>query len=142
MIRRATEADLDACVAMGLRFLEVEYDGAIVGDVERVGAMALQLINSGAMFVGERAGVVVGMIGLVAYGHFLSGEVVASPVCWWVNEDARGSLGMKLLAVGKQWAREQGATRFQASAPNQRTERIYRRLGWTAFEVHYQTRLT
>lgn len=140
-VRLAVAADVPAIVDMALVFLATEYAGAIAADPVRVEAMAATMVHEGAMFVAERQGDVVGMIGMVVYDHFLSGERVASPVCWWVNPDARG-LGMRLFIAGRRWAIAQGATRLQASAPNRRSEQIYRRLGWTAFEVHYQTRLT
>lgn len=142
-IRVATERDVPDLVTMGMLFLAEEYAGAIVGAVDHVEKMARQLVAGAAMFVLEdRGGQILGMIGMLVYDHFLSGERVASPLCWWVNPDARrGADGMRLWRRGLEFARERGATRLQTSAPNPKTEQIYARLGLQRFEVHYQGRL-
>jgi hypothetical protein len=142
-LRPATAIDLPELVEMGLRFLAEEYDGSIVGNAEKVRATAQQLVDAGAMFVLEdRGGSLQGMTGWLVYDHFLSGERVASPVCWWVNPPARqGRNGLRLWTAGIDWARSQGATRLQASAPNPTTERIYQVLQLEKFETHYQRSL-
>lgn len=138
-VRAAERADVPDIVAMGLAFLAEEYAQLITPDAAKLEAQALRMIGAGDLFVLEdRGGALVGMIGVVVYDHFLGLDRVISPVCWWVNPGARGRGGALLWRRGiLERGREVGASRVMASAPNERTERMYALQGMQRVEVHY-----
>lgn len=143
VIREATLDDVDAVVAMSLRFIsETPYGAAITGDPVRLLAFAERLIENqdGALFVADQAGELAGMIALWAFTHPYSGERIASELVWWVNPDQRGSLGVRLLKRAEQWAQAQGAAALQMIAPNERVEAFYVACGYDRVEASYQRR--
>lgn len=144
MTRAATVEDIPAIVMLALAFSEAEYREFVVSTPEALAEVA-RLIIAGPMTAGcihEQDGVIVGMIGMMASTNPFSGEIVASEVAWWMTPKARGGSGaMRLLRWAEAWAREQGATRFQMIAPNDRVGAFYERLGFKRMEIHYQRRL-
>jgi GNAT superfamily N-acetyltransferase len=142
VIREASIDDVPRIVEMGLRFIrETVYAGRIAENPARMAALAEQLIAGSSMFVAEREGVVVGMTGALFFEHPLSGEPFASELFWWVEPEARGSLGVRLLRRLVEWARARGAVALTMIAPTPAVEALYERLGMERVEVSYLRRL-
>lgn len=141
-IRLATEADVDAIVAMGARFLDTVYAQKIHANADALAQLARLLLASadGVIYVAEHAGAVVGMMGLLRYMHPMSGEPTVTEVMWWMDPEARGA-GVRLFRVGETWARAQGATVIQMIAPSPAVERFYARVGYEPVERTYQRRI-
>ena len=140
VVREATTADLGRIVDMGVRFgQDASYRGRIHISPGSVAQFAQRLMASpdGAVYVAERAGVVVGMIALTVFEHPMSGERIVVELAWWVEPEARGC-GLKLLQQAETWGRAQGATRLQMIAPTPVVERLYQRLGFEPVERTYQ----
>lgn len=146
VIRSASFSDIPQVVEMGRRFLaSTEYRGRIAENTNQMAHVASFLLQAPdrALFVAERAGRLVGMIGLVLFPQPLSGELMAGEWFWWVEPDARhGRAGHRLLKQAEDWARESGAAALQMIAPNAEVERIYATRGYERVEVSYQRRLT
>lgn len=141
-LRRAEEADVPAIVAMGARFIDAEYPGAIRFSAEGIGTLARNLIAGGGVVLVAEAIAPVGMMALSTYLHPMSGERIATEIVWWMDPDARGGrAALKLFAAGEAWAREQGAVKLQMIAPSDKVGQFYERLGFERIEVHYQRSL-
>ena len=145
-IREATAADLDRCVAMGSRFLnETCYRGRIVDNPSQMRETAGLLVSSaaGALFVAEDDAALVGMIGVLAYTHPLSGQSIAAELFWWVNVEHRGGpAAIRLLRRAERWARESGAVALQMVAPaGGNVGRLYQRCGYQELETAWSLNL-
>src|SRR5947207_12552252 len=111
---------------MGEHFIaQTAYRTRIASNQDKLRALALHLMadESGAIYVAENGGRLVGMIGAFAFAHPVSGERVGSEIMWWMEPDARGA-GVRLLRAAERWAKTQGATRFQMIAPTPYVEEI------------------
>lgn len=140
MIRDATLADISVLVDMGGRFIHsTSYFGRFANNANARRELMERLIDhpDGALFVSEKDGIVVGMIGVYAYQHPWSGERIGGEVFWWVDPEARGC-GMQLLRRAEKWADEAGCVRFQMIAPNDKVARVYKHLGYAKIEECYQ----
>jgi RimJ/RimL family protein N-acetyltransferase len=142
MSRAATETDLPALLAMFETFVTSQafanYTGHNPAQAEKL--MRFLMENpAGAVFVTERDGVVVGMLGVTAFPHPMSAELVAQEVFWWLDPAHRGSGGW-LLKRAERWARSLGARRMQMMAPaeNARVAETYTRLGYDRIEIVFQ----
>jgi GNAT superfamily N-acetyltransferase len=143
MIRMATEADVDAIVAMGRRFLaSTIYRDLIAESPEQMQRLAEMFVRDTdkVTLVAEQDRKIVGMLLVLVHTHFVSGERMAGEVAWWVEPEYRGC-GLKLLKAAEQWAREQGAVKFSMVAPSEDVECLYQRLGFTKVETAYQRTL-
>lgn len=140
-IRRATFEDIDAIVAMGKRFHENSpYADHFALDPDRCVLTVEWLLKNGAIFVAERDGELVAMLGVTVMPHLMSGVYTATEVFWWVDLQARG-LGLKLLRTAERWAKANGAEAFTLIAPDERAERLYERLRYQKVETAYTRRL-
>jgi GNAT superfamily N-acetyltransferase len=143
VIRLATLSDVDAIVAMGLAFLrQSDYRTHIAENPDQMRVLAHHLLNSpdGAFFVADHDGRLVGVLGIIAYAHHMSGERTAGELVWWVDPAKRG-IGLRLLKAAEQWAKDQGAVTLQMIAPTEDVERLYTRLGFSPVERTYQRRI-
>lgn len=141
MIRLACESDVPRLVEMGLRFRrETGYCQHLAESAGNMAQTATRLIESGGVLVSERAGQIVGMIGIFLFPHFLSGEMTAGEVFWWVEPEHRGE-GIKLLREAEKQARERGAVKLQMIAPTAKVAALYERLGYEFVESAYQRTL-
>jgi GNAT superfamily N-acetyltransferase len=141
MIRLAVAADVPRLVEMGLRFRgSSAYRRYVVENAEQMTSTATMLVERGGMLVSDRDGCVVGMLGYILFPHFLSGETVASEVCWWVEPEYRGE-GLKLLRAAETHAKERGAVHMQMIAPSDQVASIYQRCGYQFVEAAYQRTL-
>jgi GNAT superfamily N-acetyltransferase len=141
LIRLACESDVPRLVEMGRRFRnETGYNKHLAENPAKMAELASQLAAAGGVLVSERAGQIVGMIGIFLFPHFLSGELVAGEVFWWVEPEHRGE-GIKLLREAEKQARERGAVKLQMIAPNPKVAALYERLGYEFVESAYQRTL-
>lgn len=143
MIRPATSEDIPRIVAMGLTFLRASsYRSIFLENAEQIAALATRLIGSpdGDVLLVERDAQVVGMIGMVVFDHFISGQRTASEVVYWVDEAARGA-GVRLLRAAEQWAKTHDAVLMQMISPEPRVDLLYQRLGYAQIERIFQRTL-
>jgi GNAT superfamily N-acetyltransferase len=137
MIRTATADDVPRIVEMGLRFRrETKYANHIGDNAEQLAALTGKVISEGIALVSEDAGRVCGMIGILLFPHFISGELIAAEVAWWVEPEHRGA-GIKLVREAERKARERGAKRMQMIAPSDQVGSVYKRLGYSYVEAAY-----
>ena len=143
MIRPATHEDVPALVVMGQQFAQTEmYRDVLHENPEQMAIVAGNLIDHeyGEILVLERDGMLVGMIGILCTVHFLSGELCAGEVFWWVTPGHRGD-GVRLLKAAESWAVVRGAKKLQMIAPTERVGQFYDRMGFTRIEMSYQKEL-
>jgi GNAT superfamily N-acetyltransferase len=141
MIRLAVDSDVPRLVEMGLRFLrESSYARHLSENPQQMAELAGQLVTSGCVLVSERDSQIVGMLGYVLYPHFLSGELVAGEVFWWVEPEFRGE-GVKLLRDVERRAKAVGARRMQMISPTDQVAAVYQRCGYEFVEAAYQKTL-
>jgi len=145
-IRAAAQQDIPRLVEMGCRLLSDSYPAHLTPNADALDALALRLMTGGedtTLLVAETDGQAVGMLGLMAYAHPMSGERIAAEACWYVDPEARGTAGLRLLRAGEQWARERGATALQMIQPfaADRIGDLYARLGYAPVEVTWQKSL-
>lgn len=143
MIRRATEADIPAIIAMSRKFYATtHYARTIPIDDESVGKIAAWLIDTGVMLVAEADGRVCGMVGLaVTPFMFNNGYSSAYEVVWWVDPDAQGiGVGKALLSAVEPACKEAGATTaHMVHLPNSppQAAALYERMGYRHSETSY-----
>lgn len=138
MIREATHADVPRLVEMGRRFLdETNYGADTPFNAAQLAQFAQWLIDhDGVIFVVERDGVIVGMLGAMQYHHPMSGASTVAEMFWWVEPEARGD-GVRLVKRVEAWARDRQAMQIILTAPTARVGRLYDRLGYHATETSY-----
>lgn len=141
-IRAATLADVPDLVRMGQRFVtETAYRDLVALNPDQIAATAARLVDGpgSIVLVSDHGRGLTGMIGLLLFSHYVSGEPIAGEVMWWVEPEARGA-GVALLAAGEAWAHEVGAVRLQVIAPTAMPAvgRLYARRGYAPIEVAYQ----
>jgi GNAT superfamily N-acetyltransferase len=127
---------------MGRRFRrETDYQRHLAENPETMAATARHLVAQGGVLVSEQpGGALVGMIGWVLFPHFLSGEVIAGEVFWWVEPEHRGQ-GLRLMRAAERQARQNGAQKMQMIAPTDAVATLYRRFGYEFVEAAYQKAL-
>jgi GNAT superfamily N-acetyltransferase len=133
---------LDALVALGCEFRAAVYADLLPENPAQMRVLAESLIASGTATIlvarEAEAGVIVGMLGLTAFAHPLSGLWTVAELFWYVVPEARGSLGLRLLKAGERWARDRHALRLQVVAPTMAVETLYQRLGFHAVERSFE----
>lgn len=140
MIRPATLADVPRIVEMGLRLRrEPGLREHLSENADALEAVAIGLVSdpSSDLLVAEREGRVVGMLGMMAYPHPMSGQRVAGEIAFWVDPEHRGA-GVGLLRAGEAWARAHRCPEIEMGSPNERVDSLYERLGYTAIERRYR----
>lgn len=111
-IRAAVEADVDALLSLGEDFLRHSGYGELIKPTEDdVRGGFLGLIDRGVVFIAERAGRIVGVLGGLMSAVWFSPDVpVGAEMLWWVAPEARGGLAsVRLVRAFEQWAVERGA---------------------------------
>ena len=143
MIREATTADTPRLVEMGECFLSNSVYAAFPINREQMAQTVELLLTSpiGRIYVAERNGDVVGMIGGLLFRHPISGEATVSELFWWVEPEHRGC-GIRLLKRAEEWAVEVGAVRMHMVAPTAEVGQMYLRLGYSPLETTYQKALS
>lgn len=140
MIREARPNDVPWVVGMGDRFIrETEYKSHISGDPNKMRELveALMANPDGLLLVYDNDGMVDGMMGVLMFRHPMSDQLVASEMFWWVEPEARGSAGVRMLRMAEEWARLRGAERMMMIAPTDRVGEFYERVGYGKVETSY-----
>lgn len=143
--REATQGDVPRLQAMFAEFVRsTQYARYVGNDPEYSSGLLERLIanDDGAIFVAERNGLVIGMLGLYVFQHPMSGRFVATEAFWWLDPAHRGS-GVFLLRRGERWARAKGAHTLSLMAPadKPRVAEIYEAIGYERVEITFQKNL-
>lgn len=142
-LRTATEADTVEIERMAARFLSDEgpYFGRFTATAGAVGRLLrAMLLPTGFSLVLEQApGRLVGMFGAFVFLHPITGQLVGSELCWWVEPEVRGAsrLAAEMPKQAIAWARLAGAEWFEMIAPNERLGVFYEKLGFERSDIHY-----
>jgi GNAT superfamily N-acetyltransferase len=142
-IREAIIDDIPALVAMGLSFIRgSNYRHFVAENPRQLSALAAQMIANpdAVILLAERDGVALGMIGVIAYDHFVSGTRIAGEIMFWTDPAARG-LGLRLLRAAEAWATGRGAEAMHMISPDPRVDTLYERMGYRAVERTFQRNL-
>lgn len=142
-LRYATRADVAEIERMGLRFLSI--DGPYGGRFKTSPAALRRLLElmlqptAFALVLEVAPGRLVGMFGAFLFEHPITGQRVASELCWWVDPEARGASikAGTMVKCAVEWARENGAEWFEMIAPNERVSRFYERIGFERTDIHH-----
>ena len=138
LVRAATPADIPRILEMGHRFnAESPYRAVLQVTDGAMESLARKLIVSGWLLLSEADSEAVGMIGFYVYPHFLSGEIVAGEIFWWMEPEHRGA-GRALLKAAEAEAKKCGAKSMQMIAPDPRVGKLYERIGYRYIESSYQ----
>lgn len=150
MIRDAIEADIPRVLEMSRRFLaEGPYRDDITDNEELTNALALRLVQSpdSRVLVSDEGGELTGLVVMLVYPHYFSGEKTAGELIWYVEPEHRQSwAGIALARAAERVAREMGATTIQFTAPatasaDPNVAKMYELLGFHAVETTYSRRL-
>lgn len=97
--------------------------------------------DTGLFIIAEHDGKVVGGVGGVITTFQTSNVRSLVEMFWWVREDHRGRLGLKLLAEFEREGKKRGAERclmaLMESSEPEKVDKIYRAKGFVPFERHY-----
>lgn len=141
IVRDAIEADIPRLVEMGRRFRsETSYSKYLADNPERMAQLGRQLLAKDGLLLAERDGAIVGMLGFIVHSHFISGEIAAGEVFWWMEPEFRGD-GLKLVDEAKRRARLAGALYLDMIAPSKRVARLYQHLGYEFVESTHRIQL-
>lgn len=145
-IRPLTAEDASIVQLMATRFLSREgpYGERFAADPTCIAALAQRFLVDPTCLclIAERDGHPFGMFGAFYFQHPITGERVASELCWWIEPEFRGGrVALQMLRLVETWAREQGAVAFEMIAPDERVAEFYGRLGYARADVHYRTAL-
>ena len=143
MIRRGTEEDINALVAMGLRFAHDLYHDQLPVTADSLDTFVCAVLDNpkACLFVSDGPDGISGVIVGHVFTHPMSGEDVAAELAWWVNPEARGA-GVRLLRAFEDWAEAMGARQVQMVAPTERVGAFYERVGYAPVERLYQRSIT
>lgn len=141
-LRLAESNDVSALVALVRTFITTTAYRRFVGEspehIERT--VRWMLTNEdAAIFVALAEEQIIGLLGVVAFAHPLSGQREAVELFWWLNPDRRGWGGW-LLRRAEKWARSRQCVALQMVAPydNTHVQGMYRRVGYQPMEVAFQ----
>ena len=137
MIRRATVLDVVDIVDLTAKTARsIPYD--IGFDPGHFACVVFKLLKSeGLALISERdrlTGFILAVLDIGVYGSHVRGAKVT-----WVSEHPGD--GARLLKAAEEWARSQGATRFTASAPDPRSAKLLKRLGYAEVETSFEKAL-
>lgn len=139
MIRDAVMEDIPTLVAMGERFRSNSpYEKYLSENPECMTRLGERLLNREGLLVSEVGGRIIGMLGFYIYRHFISDELTAGEVFWWVDKEYRGKDGIKLFLEMKRRSAAVGVKRIQMIAPSDKVADFYRRLGFEFVESTFQ----
>src|ERR1700688_3375752 len=140
-IREATINEADRIVEMGRKFfLSGPYREQLQDKPDNFLVFTRGLIQNPAakVLVAEDAnGLLVGVLAILLSPHYLSGELVAVELIWYVEPEHRGQVSLELFWAAEHLAKKLGAVRMQFTAPNEQVGAIYKRLHYTQLEVGY-----
>jgi GNAT superfamily N-acetyltransferase len=142
-IRPATLADVPTLVELGSRFLASSVYGAHFREnPAQIADLATMLVthDDGVVFVADEHGAILGAIGMWVCAHVWTGDRTAGELFWFVDAQARGSIGIGLFRAAEAWAVTTGAHSMQMVSPAvqegeaDRVAAIYQRSGFVPLE--------
>ena len=135
MIREAGLEDIPDLVRMGARFFEQnEWPEGTAYNSEHIAGVFERLIEDegSVIYVCDR-----GAIGGITFQHYITGQIVAQELFWWVEPEARGD-GLRLLTALEDWASARAESlsmialeHFKPVGP------LYERRGYMRMETMY-----
>lgn len=143
MIRRATVGDIPRMVELGERFHNESHyaQNGVTYSHEKMAASLGEMVgaNSCVVLVAERDGETIGGAAAIANAPYMTVDVVATEIFWWMLPSERGHMdGIRLLMALENWAKNVGAKAFSmislGAIEGGMVERIYQRLGYTMVE--------
>jgi GNAT superfamily N-acetyltransferase len=144
-IRRADHRDVDALVAMALRFQEsTNYAAHLRATAESFRRLIETILDNdtAAIWVAAREDRPVGMMAATLYLQPMSGECIGAELCWWMEPEARGGrTALRLIRTAEHWARSGGAVLFQLTAPTPAVGQFYEALQYQPVETQYLRRI-
>jgi RimJ/RimL family protein N-acetyltransferase len=142
--RLAELPDVDALVAMAVRFQDEVYVRHLFATPETFRTLATSLLQSpnAEIFLACRDDEPVGMLAATLITQPMSGALWGAEICWWMEPTARdGRTAFKMLRLAEEWARGRGAVMWCMSAPNPAVCRLYDALHYGYLETLYGKRL-
>ena len=146
-IRDGELADLPRLIEMAENFLMLTtYGGLLIPAPGKLEAFVELILTHGKAIVAEvphperpEYWQLVGMIGLVALPHPITGQLIAEEVAWWVEPHSRkGTIGPRLLQAAEDWASVKGVTVLKMVAPaGSDVGTYYERRGYKALETAF-----
>lgn len=100
--------------------------------------MGLVQQDTGAVFLAEKDGQVVGMLGMNLSPNVFDGSITAMELFWWVEPHHRGLTGVRLLRTAEKWAKAKGAERCYMVVPEPSVAELLGKLGYDYVESIYQ----
>lgn len=141
-IRMASASDADRVIEMGSRSIAIGPYKNDLKDAPDVTMRLYRLLIDNPMariIVSEEEGKVTGILALLLFNHYYSGELTAGEIIWYVEPEYRQSpTALELYWKACQLAKEAGATRMQMTAPDPAVGQAYVRLGFHEVETTYQ----
>ena len=139
-IREAVQADVLDILCMALKFIATTgYSQTMAVNEGQITTLIKNLLNAddATVWLAEGASGVEGMLGIAIYDHPITGERIASEVCWWVDPAHRRSrIGSLLVTAAEKWAKVRVA-RMQLTAPDDAIGQFYERRGYQKIETMY-----
>lgn len=133
-IRAATPADEPEILACLTRLAQGSQwtQGAVLDPSHLAATLRQVFTNPDARFFVADNGesTLVGLLVLMVYAHLISGERMAGEVCWWVDPEARGRVGLHLLTEAEAQLAAEGVRRVQLLAPVHAVARVLLRRGY------------
>lgn len=143
-VRKATVEDLETVLDLAHEFFVSSQYAEFEGDRGRLAGVFTQVLELGVIFLAEDDSGVAGFLVLVAIPHLFSGTHYAEELAWFVRPRARGSsAAWRLMAAGQEWCRQRQLSSWRMVAPTDSPTvgELYRRLGFSEFEVTFIKRL-
>lgn len=144
-IRIANLMDTIKVVDLGRKFLKAgPYNGLLTDSPEHFTKFAMSIILSPTarvLVAVDEKDTPIGVLAFFVVPHWMSGDMIASEIIWYVEPDYRGKVALDLYWAAKIMAKEMGAAFIQFTAPTEAVGKIYIRDGFKQIEVGYQKRL-
>lgn len=142
-MRQAATEDVAEILRMGELFFNSNvWPEGVFFNKESAELTAHNLIeNEDSIIIIDEGGMIAGMV----FPFYFTGEIAGQELFWWVDEERRGSLGLRLITALENWARGRGAKHFsmvalEAGSP-EKISRVYERRGYLAMEHHFMRAL-
>lgn len=146
MIRQATAADTAKLFEMSVRFMATTvYARLAPPSPESILVLIAAVLEKGVVFVDElEDGTIIGMIGLAALSHLLTGRLYADEIVWWVEPEHRKTrAAYRLLCAAEEWATRNELSVLKMVAPaGSNIGTFYERTGYELVESAYQKTIT
>lgn len=146
MIKIATLEDLPGLLKVLKNFFDASpFNGLTDFDVVIATETATKIIQgekeNGIVLLYLKEGVVKGVLAGLCHQMFFSKDKVATELCWWVDEDARGRDSLELISAYEFWAEKVGCTITTMAnltgTTGERLDKYYKRRGYTPLETAY-----